>query len=74
MVLDWLPRDNEIKDHSLFKGKDYFGTEPPCTMYEKKPCIFAGYEYPHASEVCESLKCKRCNNGKWEETGKKCPC
>lgn len=39
MSLDWLPRDNEKKDHSLFKGDDYFGTEAPCTMYEKKPVI-----------------------------------
>ncbi len=36
MSLDWLPRDNKLKDHSLFKG-EYWGTEPPCTMYEKKP-------------------------------------
>ncbi len=36
MGLDWLPRDNEIKDHSLF-GKEYWGEEPPCTMYEKRP-------------------------------------
>ncbi len=36
MTLEWLPRDNEIKDHALFKGTDYFGTEPPSTKYEKK--------------------------------------
>ncbi len=36
MGLEWLPRDNELKDHSLFKG-EYWGTEPPCTMYEKRP-------------------------------------
>jgi 6-oxo-cyclohex-1-ene-carbonyl-CoA hydrolase len=23
----------------LFKGSDYFGTEPPCTKYEKKPVV-----------------------------------
>ena len=34
--LDWLPRDNEIKDHELF-GKEYFGTEPPSVIYELKP-------------------------------------
>jgi len=38
MLLDWLPRDNEEKDHQLF-GDEHFGTEPPCTMYEKKPLI-----------------------------------
>ena len=39
MSLDWLPRENEIKNHELFKGEGYFGTEPPCTMYEKKPIV-----------------------------------
>lgn len=39
MGLDWLPRDNEIKDHALFKGEENFGTEPPCTMYEKRPVV-----------------------------------
>ena len=39
MGLEWLPRDNELKDHALFKGEDYFGTEPPCTIYEKKPIV-----------------------------------
>ncbi len=38
MSLDWLPRDNEVKDHNLF-GDEFFGTEAPCTMYEKKPLI-----------------------------------
>jgi len=37
MPLDWLPREDEKKDHELFKGEDYFGKEAPCTMYEKKP-------------------------------------
>ena len=27
MSLDWVPRDNEIKNHMLFKG-EYWGTEP----------------------------------------------
>ena len=40
MGLDWLPRDKEIKDHSLF-GKEYWGEEPPCTVYEKRPIIDA---------------------------------
>jgi len=38
MTLDWLVRDNEPKDHNLF-GEEFFGTEPPCTMYEKKPLL-----------------------------------
>jgi 6-oxo-cyclohex-1-ene-carbonyl-CoA hydrolase len=36
MGLEWLPRDNELKDHALWDEK-HWGTEPPCTMYEKKP-------------------------------------
>ena len=35
MGLDWLMRDKEIKNHSLF-GKEHWGKEPPCTVYEKK--------------------------------------
>ena len=38
MGLEWLIRDNEIKDHQLF-GNEHFGTEPPCTRYEKKLLI-----------------------------------
>jgi 6-oxo-cyclohex-1-ene-carbonyl-CoA hydrolase len=34
--LDWLPRDNELKNHELF-GHEYFGTEPPSVIYENKP-------------------------------------
>ncbi|RLG54518.1 MAG: 6-oxocyclohex-1-ene-1-carbonyl-CoA hydratase, partial [Candidatus Hydrothermarchaeota archaeon] len=37
-MLKWFPRDNEMKDHNLF-GDEFFGTEPPCTMYEKRPLI-----------------------------------
>ncbi|MHC4601362.1 MAG: enoyl-CoA hydratase/isomerase family protein, partial [Planctomycetota bacterium] len=36
MSLDWLPKDQEIKDH-VFGGNDYFGDEAPCTRYELKP-------------------------------------
>ena len=36
MTLEWLPRDDELKDHDIW-GDGYFGTEPPCVMYEKKP-------------------------------------
>jgi 6-oxo-cyclohex-1-ene-carbonyl-CoA hydrolase len=39
MSLDWLPREDELKDHELFKGELYFGKEPPCTVYEKKPVV-----------------------------------
>ncbi|MFQ6069472.1 MAG: 6-oxocyclohex-1-ene-1-carbonyl-CoA hydratase [Candidatus Aminicenantales bacterium] len=38
MGLDWLIKDDEIKDHSLW-GKEHWGTEPPCTMYEKRPIV-----------------------------------
>lgn len=37
-LADWLPRDNELRDHNLF-GDEFFGTEPPCVTYEKKPLI-----------------------------------
>lgn len=40
MALDWLVRDDEPKDHNLF-GDQFFGTEPPCTTYEKKPMVDA---------------------------------
>lgn len=40
MSIDWLLRDNEKKNHLLW-GDDHFGTEPPCTMYEKKPVLDA---------------------------------
>jgi len=38
MTLEWLPRDNEIKNHALF-GEEHWGTEAPCTIYEKKPVM-----------------------------------
>jgi 6-oxo-cyclohex-1-ene-carbonyl-CoA hydrolase len=38
MALDWIPRDNELKDHQVF-GDEHFGTEPPCTMFEKRPLV-----------------------------------
>ena len=38
MALDWMPRDNELKDHSLHTdvhwGKD---EDAPCVVYEKRP-------------------------------------
>jgi 6-oxo-cyclohex-1-ene-carbonyl-CoA hydrolase len=38
MALDWVPRDNVLKDHQIF-GDEHFGTEPPCTVFEKKPLV-----------------------------------
>jgi len=38
MSLDWLPRDSEIKNHALF-GTEHWGTEAPCTVYEKRPVL-----------------------------------
>jgi len=38
MAVDWLPRDDELKSHQIF-GDEHFGTEAPCTMFEKKPLI-----------------------------------
>ena len=34
MALEWMPRDNEPKDHSLHR-QPHWGTEAPCAMYEK---------------------------------------
>ena len=38
MSLDWTPRDDGLKDHSL-GGEQFWGTHdsPPCTVYEKVP-------------------------------------
>jgi 6-oxo-cyclohex-1-ene-carbonyl-CoA hydrolase len=49
MALDWLIRDDDIKDHQIF-GDEHFGTEPPCTIYEKKPLI-----NPETGESVEGL-------------------
>jgi 6-oxo-cyclohex-1-ene-carbonyl-CoA hydrolase len=38
MTLNWLPRDDEIKNH-LTAGEVHWGTEPPCTIYEKRPVL-----------------------------------
>ncbi|MBN1224244.1 MAG: 6-oxocyclohex-1-ene-1-carbonyl-CoA hydratase [Candidatus Aminicenantes bacterium] len=40
MGIDWLLRDKEKKDHLLW-GEEYFGKEPPCTVYEKRPVLDA---------------------------------
>ncbi len=49
MALDWLIRDDEIKNHQIF-GDEHFGTEAPCTMYEKKPLV-----NPGTGEVVDGL-------------------
>ncbi|MHB8867713.1 MAG: 6-oxocyclohex-1-ene-1-carbonyl-CoA hydratase [Thermoleophilia bacterium] len=36
MSLEWLPRDDEAKNHSLH-GSEHWGTEAPCTVFEKRP-------------------------------------
>ena len=38
MSLDWMPKDNELKDHGV-GGEQFWGShdDPPCTVYEKKP-------------------------------------
>ncbi len=36
MSLDWIPRDDQIKDHRLF-GDEHFGDQAPSTLYEKRP-------------------------------------
>jgi 6-oxo-cyclohex-1-ene-carbonyl-CoA hydrolase len=38
MALDWLPRDNETKNHALW-GEEHFGKEAPCVIYEKRPVL-----------------------------------
>lgn len=36
--LEWLPREDGIKDHALHSDM-HFGTEAPCTVYEKRPLL-----------------------------------
>jgi 6-oxo-cyclohex-1-ene-carbonyl-CoA hydrolase len=38
VALEWLPREHELKDHDV-GGEQFFGTEPPCVQYEKKPIV-----------------------------------
>ncbi len=38
MTLEWLPRDDQIKDHALI-GSEHWGTDAPCTIYEKRPVL-----------------------------------
>lgn len=38
MALDWLPRDNELKDHQLI-GDEHFGKDAPSVIYEERPVV-----------------------------------
>lgn len=38
MSVEWLPRENTLKDHDLW-GNEHFGTESPCTTYELRPVV-----------------------------------
>ncbi|MFQ5408681.1 MAG: 6-oxocyclohex-1-ene-1-carbonyl-CoA hydratase [Anaerolineales bacterium] len=44
-TLEWLPRDDEIKDHDLW-GDEHFGAEPPCVNYELRPVVGPNGETP----------------------------
>jgi len=38
MALEWMPRDNEIKDHALHTDENWGGDgDAPCVVYEKVP-------------------------------------
>jgi len=40
MALDWMPRDNEQKDHMLHTDVHWGGDEDaPCVVYEKRPLV-----------------------------------
>ena len=38
MSLNWLPKDNEIKNHDLW-GDEFFDRNPPSVIYELKPVV-----------------------------------
>ena len=38
MALEWLRRDNELKDHALL-GEEHFGKEAPSVIYERRPIV-----------------------------------
>ncbi len=38
MSLSWMPREHGLKDHNRH-GKENWGTDAPCTVYEKKPLL-----------------------------------
>ena len=38
MALEWMPRDNEMKDHALHTDAHWGGDgDAPCVVYEKVP-------------------------------------
>ena len=38
MSLDWLPRENGLKDHDLW-GNEFFGNDAPSVIYEKRAIL-----------------------------------
>ena len=54
MALEWMPRENELKNHQLFEEEmvrgRYWGNDEdaPCVVYTKKPLVnpFTGEEVP----------------------------
>ena len=36
MALEWMPRENELKDHALHTDA-HWGSDAPCVIYEKRP-------------------------------------
>jgi 6-oxo-cyclohex-1-ene-carbonyl-CoA hydrolase len=38
MALEWLRRDNELKDHQLFDNS-HFGKDAPTVIYEERPIV-----------------------------------
>ncbi|NMM28908.1 MAG: 6-oxocyclohex-1-ene-1-carbonyl-CoA hydratase [Glaciimonas sp.] len=38
MALEWLRRENDLKDHQLF-DQSHYGTEAPSVIYEERPVI-----------------------------------
>ena len=38
MSLDWLPKDDKIKDHDLWSD-EFFSKDPPSVIYELKPVV-----------------------------------
>ena len=45
MGLDWLPRDNELKDLNLW-GDEFFGEDAPSVIYELRPVVGPAGEQP----------------------------
>ena len=40
MSLDWMPRENEPKNHFLWESEHFGGEgDAPCTIYEKRPVV-----------------------------------